>query len=133
MLLSIALLAIGIAISSNPASGFSLQKVGRIHSRNRMSFRLGHEHSLSPCCWEVAIPDCNVINAAERNICNPFIAIPALAAQNCPDSHLLSVNDSREQQAKENKNADSISLSNSFDIRGQQTNDSQWLSMDIRG
>ena len=46
---------------------------------------------------------------------------------------MLSVNDSREQQAKENKNADSISLSNSFDIRGQQTNDSQWLSMDIRG
>ena len=36
-------------------------------------------------------------------------------------------------QAKENINADSISLSKSFGIHRQQTDDSQWLSTDIHG
>jgi len=140
MLLPIALLAVGIAISSNPASGFSLRKVGRFHLRNRMIFEPGHEYSLPPRCWEIS-PERNeqeAINAlhacVKRNICNPFTAIPALAKKECcPDSHWLSIYDSRGQQAKEKINADSISLSKSFGIRGQQTDDSQWLSTDIRG
>ena len=82
MILSIALIGVEIAILSNPASGFSLRKVGHIHSRNRMTFELGHEHSLPPRCWEVASPECNeqkainVLHACVKStIYNPSAAI----------------------------------------------------------
>ena len=91
-----------------------------------------------PALADEDCPDSHWLSAHEsrgQQANNPSAAIPALADKNCPDSKWLSVNNSRGQQAKENKNADSISLSKLFGIRGQQTDDSQWLSMinGIRG
>ena len=105
-----------------------------------MIFEPGHEYSLPPRCWEVASPERNEQEAIDglhacvkSSTYNPSAAIPALAAKDCPDPHWLSVHDSRGQQAKENKNADSISLSKSFGIRGQHiTTDLQRTSKEIR-
>ena len=134
MLLSIALLAIGIAILSNPASGFSFPKVGRFHSQKRMIFEPGHEYNLPPRCWEIS-PEHNeqeAINALHacvmRNMCNPSTAIPALAKkENCPDSHWLSINDSRDRQA--NNPSAAISA-----LAAKDCPDSHWLTIyDSRG
>ncbi len=96
MLLSVGLLVVGIAISSNPASGFSLWNVGRFHSQNIMIFEPGHEYSLPPRCWEVASPERNEQEAIDglhacvkSSTYNPSAAIPALADKDCPDSHWL--------------------------------------------
>jgi len=82
-------------------------------------------------------PDSHWLSAREsrgQQANNPSAAIPALADKNCPDSKWLSVNNSRGQQAKENKKADSISLSRSFGIRGQHnTTDLQRKSKEIHG
>ena len=73
-----------------------------------MTFEFGHGHSLPPCCWEVASPECNehgalnVLHAGVKSsIYNPSAATPVLAAKNCPDSHWLSVFGSHWEQAKD--------------------------------
>ena len=90
-----------------------------------------------PALAEEDCPDSQWLSAHEsrgQQANNPSAAIPALADNNCPDSKWLSINNSRGQHAKENKKADSISLSKSFGIRGQHnTTDLQQKSKEIHG